>query len=169
MLCRSAISHVFDVRNLCVCVFFSASGKDKRYLPSASFFIGSFVSRILQYRHAISCMRLSSLHGNILQLMLVQSRCCIAQSRLSPLSATTDHPTIRGASRHATLARCHLTKIGSGSCISLRLLTEDSMLPGLGPHTTAPATPSSYFEPWFQIRVVLVGLGHTLLHPGDQR
>ena len=122
LLCRSAISHVFDVITLCVSVFFSASGKDKRYLRSASVFIGTFVSTILQYRYAIACMRLSSLHGNIRQLMLVQSRCCIAQSQLSPLSATTDHPITRGASRHATLARCHLTKIGSGSCISLRLL-----------------------------------------------
>ena len=43
------------------------------------------------------------------------------------------------------------------------------MLPGLGPHTTAPATPSSHFEPWFQIFVALVGLGHTLLYPGDQK
>ena len=122
MLCQSAISHVFDVRTLCVCVFFSGSGKDKRCLPSASFFIRLFATTLLPYRHAIACIRLPSLHGKILQLMLVQSRCCIAQSQLSPLSATTDHPITRGASRHATLARCHLTKTGSGSCSSLRLL-----------------------------------------------
>lgn len=42
------------------------------------------------------------------------------------------------------------------------------MPPGLGPHTTAPATPACYFGPWFQVLMALVVLGHTLLHPADQ-
>lgn len=42
------------------------------------------------------------------------------------------------------------------------------MLPGLGPHTTARATPSYYLGPWFQIFMALVVLGHTLLRPVDQ-
>ena len=156
------------MRTLCVCVFFSGSGKDKRCLPSASFFIGLFVTTVLPYRHAIACIRLSSLHGKILQLMLVQSRCCIAQSQLSPLSATTDHPITRGAFRHATLARCHLTKTGSSSCSSLRLLYRRVDATRTWTPHHCPSHSFCYFGPWFQIYMALVVLGHTLLHPADQ-
>ena len=67
-----AYTVAFDVRTLCVSVFYPGTGKDRRYLPSAGFFIGSFVTAVWAVATCTCLYPTPSLHSRILQRMLVR-------------------------------------------------------------------------------------------------